>query len=347
MLKHLIIGLALLVMTVTGAAQPSWSAWLYTATDGTVTRISASGEIIDAFRLPLSQAFNAYGEAVVASPTGRFVAYIAEDTTSGFANRQLVVYDTRADFIRFTYDLTDVELLDFELHARPTAFDEAAQTFAFGMVRAGAWELALADLSLESLKGMGPLTEAAAALDESGVPTVLWVLGEEVTFGLFPADGTGRPLTLYTWRPDTGPQPAFNASTEVDVLAQTGELVTAVDNTVSILTGASDGEVYTADGLDVRGVWWVGGGEQLLLRASDPATSDLLWVVIDRAGAVIGQFQLDIGPLMGAPDGVAGLFSENGGVSLVHLETLGATFEARTVYTTTDPDTRLILVVGG
>ncbi|NOG52322.1 MAG: hypothetical protein HND48_24965 [Chloroflexi bacterium] len=113
----MLLGLILALVIGTAHAQSSAVAWIYTASDGSIVRVNtANGAIIDAYRLPLSPAFNVYGPAAIVSSGGRFVAYTAIDNLTGTNNRQLVVYDTQVGAIRFTYDLTGVSdgALDFE-----------------------------------------------------------------------------------------------------------------------------------------------------------------------------------------------------------------------------------------
>jgi len=362
--RLIIVGLLLAVVTLTPQAQSNWTAWLYTPSDGGLTRVSATGEIVDAFRLPLSQAFNAYGPAAVVSSNGRFVAYTAEDTTSGFENRLLMVYDTRVDIIRFTYDLTGVEALDFERQMRPTAFDENAQTFAFGLVRNGSWELVLADMTTESVKGGGPFTEAAAGLS-GGLPMILSVQGERVIFYLLGINTQfSREYQLYRWQPGDTPSPFGLTSATADI-QNFGDLVTPYHDDALPAAGESDGSVLAYNAVDIHPVsggtvrlmdsasldimqtWWIAGGQQVLIKGFDSAVSAEVFEVVDLDGASLGQFQITVGDVHGTPDGLAGIFASGGGVGLAHIDTVSGAFPARTVYTTTDPSARLVLVVGG
>ena len=362
--RLIIIGWLLVAVTLTPQAQSNWTAWLYTPSDGGVTRVSATGEIVDAFRLPLSQAFNAYGPAALVSSSGRFIAYTAEDTTSGFENRLLMVYDTRADIIRFTYDLTGVDALDFERQIHPTAFDENSQTFAFGLVRDGSWELVLADLTTESVKGGGAFTEAASGLS-GGLPMIMQVQGERVIFYLLGINTQfSREYQLYRWQPGDTPSPFGLTSAFADI-QNFGDLVMPYHDETLPAAGASDGPVLaynaveihptsggtlrltdTAD-LDIMQTWWIAGGQQVLIRGFDEAVGTEVLEVVNLDGTVIGQFQITLGDLHGTPDGLVGIFASGGGVGLGHVATLSGEFPTRTVYTTADPSARLVLVVGG
>jgi len=359
----MIIGLLLMAVSLTPQAQSNWTAWLYTPSDGGVTRVNATGEIVDAFRLPLSQAFNAYGPAAVVSSSGRFVAYSAEDTQSGFENRLLMVYDARADIIRFTYDLTGVEALDFERQVHPTAFDENAQTFAFGLLRNGSWELVLADLTTESVKGGGAFTEADSGLS-GGLPMILQVQGERVVFYLLRINTQfSREYQLHRWQPGDTPSPVGLISAFADIQTS-GDLVTPYHDEALPAAGGSDEpvlaynavEIRPASGdsvrlleaadLDIMQTWWIAGGQQVLVKGFDSAVGAEVFEVVGLDGAIIGQFQIAVGDVHGTPDGLAGIFASGGGVGLAHIETLNGGFPARTVYTTADPSARLILVVG-
>jgi hypothetical protein len=363
-LKPFLLALCMALLTLGAQAQTPWTAWLYTPSDGSVTRVRATGEIVDAYRLPLSQAFNTYGEAAVASASGWFIAYTAFDSTAPAQNRQLFVYDTRADIIRFTYDLSGVTALDFELQPRPTAFDESAQTFAFGLVREGAWELALADLSSDSVKGGGPLLQADSGL-AGGLPTVYHVQGERAFFSLFDLDGA--PLAeypLYRWRPTERPE-LFGVTAHTADLIGAGEWLTPIQDltvmTMSAATTAQAAPSYNAlelrapasasgerlsldPALSVARAWWIAGGQQVLVAATDLNTGADVFEVLTRDGESVFQFQLGLADIHATPDGVVGLFDQDGGRGLAYLETLSGAFAASTPYTTTDGQTRLLLV---
>lgn len=360
MFKRLLLGLMLALVTLTSQAQSNWTAWLYTPSDGGITRVSANGEIIDAFRLPISQAFNAYGPAAVVSSSGRFVAYTVDDTTTSVENRLLMVYDTHADIIRFTYDLSGVEAINFEREIRPAAFDEVAQTFAFGVIRNGSWELVLADLATESIRGGDAFTQTEAGLAD-GLPIVMQVQGERVIFYLRNLNaGFSRGYQVYRWQPDSAPTP-FGLTSAFADLQVFGDIVTpyhdpdlpaaGVDlayNTVEIRP-ISGGEfrLIETDVLDIMQTWWVAGGQQVLIKGFDVAVNAEVFEVVDLDGVIIGQFQITLGDIRGTPDGVAGIFASGGGVGLAHIETLTGEFPARTVYTTADPSARLIMVTRG
>jgi hypothetical protein len=366
-MKPLITAAVLLLISMVSTAQSSWTAWLYAASDGSITRVNANGEIIDVYRLPLSQAFNTYGDAAVASGSGRFVAYTAYDSTAPQLNRQLFVYDAGTGIIRFTYDLSDVTAIDFEQMARPTAFDEGAQTFAFGVLRGGQWELVLADLTTEQVKGGGPLTEALAGLP-AGLPVVLHVQGDRVSFVIHtPGMALDSTYDLYVWRPAQAPQVVGMSALVADVRGF-GELVTpaleadtpsmmTADSAMTTLAAKQDPynaiDIYSpASGSATRlsnlsghisQVWWVAGGRQVLAAGSDDGGAPI-FSVYGLDGSQVGQFSLVLEDVRGTPDGVAGLFDRDGALGLAHIETQNGTLAARTVYTTTDRSVRLLLV---
>lgn len=365
-MKSLITAAVLLLMSMVSTAQSSWTAWLYAASDGSITRVNANGEIIDVYRLPLSQAFNTYGDSAVASGSGRFVAYTAYDSTAPQLNRQLFVYDAGTGIIRFTYDLSDVTAIDFEQMARPTAFDENTQTFAFGVLRAGQWELVLADLTTEQVQGGSPLSESQAGLP-SGLPVVLYVQGEQVWFVIHtPGLGLEATYDLYVWQPNQPPQVVGKSALVADVRGF-GELVTPAleSDTISLMstdsavtnTAAPQGpynaiDIHLPAGGSTRltnlngpvaQVWWVAGGHQVLAYGSADGDAPV-FSVYGRDGSPIGQFSLALDDVRGTPDGVVGLFDRDGTLGLAHIETRNGTLAARTVYTTTDRSVRLLLV---
>lgn len=365
-MQRIVIVLLLAVVSIGVQAQGSWAAWVYTPTDGSVVRVSASGEIIDAYTLPLNPAFNAYGTAALVSPNGRFIAYTTIDTITGLGNQQLFVYDTQAGIIRFTYDLTGVEpdALSFARFPHSTAFDEGAQTLAFGALRNGEWELVVANLATESLSGGAPLTAADADL-ESGrlLPIPEIVRGNAVRFFLLPT-GTNffREYAAYLWTPgqtvaEVGASSPFSA-----VLPRSGEIATPVHdearpgaatpegpvlayNTVYVVQNGRSFLLHEPD-IDIAQVWWIGGGNQLLLKGFDAGINADVLKVYGRDGALAGQFSGVLGDIRGTPDGFVGLFPSGGGVGLAHVATGGGAFAPSTIWTTADPSVRLIHVQG-
>jgi hypothetical protein len=326
-------------------------------------RISARGEIIDAYTLPLNPAFNAYGESALVSPNGRFVAYTTADTLTGGGNQQLFVYDTQAGIIRFTYDLTgvDPDALSFARFPHSAAFDEGAQTLAFGVLRGGDWELVVANLATESLSGGAPLTAADAGLEAgNSLPVPEIVRGNAVRFFLLPVGGgLDREYPAYLWTPgqtvtEVGASSAFSA-----VLPGSGEIATPVHDE-SLASAGSSGLAYNTvyvvqngrnlllhdPAIEISQVWWIGGGDELLLQGFDPALNADVLKVYGRDGTLAGQFSGELGDIRGTPDGFVGLFPSGGGIGLAHVATGGGTFTPETVWTTADAAARLIHVQG-
>lgn len=359
-----LLGLVFALASFAAQAQGTWTAWVYTPSDGSVVRVSAQGEIIDAYRLPLSPAFNAYGVAALTSPNGRFVAYTAIDTITGGGNQQLVVYDTQAGVIRFTYDLTgvDADSLSFARFPHSTAFDENAQTLAFGVVRGGDWELVVANLATETITGGAPLTADEAGIEQGNtLPIPEIVRGNAVRFFLLPI-GTSyfREYRAYLWTPgqtvvEVGASSAFS-----DVLPRTGEIATPVHDELLPNAAAADGPALAYntidlvqngriailhDGsIDISQVWWIGGGNQLLLRGFDNAINADVLKVYGRDGILAGQFAGDLRDIQGTSDGFVGVFPSGGGVGIAYVATFGGAFASSTIWTTGDPSARLIHV---
>lgn len=364
MIKRMLLGLILALVIGSAYAQGSAVAWVYTASDGAIVRVNtANGAIIDAYRLPLSPAFNAYGPAAIVSSGGRFVAYTAIDNLTGTNNRQLVVYDTQVGAIRFTYDLTGVSdgALDFERTGRSASFDEAAQTFAFGLVRGGAWELVVVNLASESIAGDVPLTDAVAGLDQDGLPVVEVVRGTAVRFFLLPL-GTNyfREYTAYLWAPgqnvtNVGASSAFSdvlpSSSEIAVPIHNPDLPSASDpngpnlayNGVDLVRNGRVGMLHDGQ-LDIRQVWWIAGGSQLLLEGFDPEAGTDEFKVYDRGGTLIGEISGALEDVRATPDGFAGLYPSGGGSGLAVVTTADGTLATASVWATADPTARLVFV---
>lgn len=361
MIQRFILGLVIVLISITTQAQSSWTAWVYSS-DGSVVRISAQGAIIDAYTLPLNPAFNAYGPAALVSPNGRFIAYTTADTITGLGNQQLFVYDTQAGFIRFTYDLTGVDTADlsFVRYPHSTAFDENAQTLAFGLVRGGEWELIVANLATESLSGGAPLTAADVDLEGGdALPVPEIVNGNAVRFFLIPAGSEFGEYPAYRWTPGQAVSEVGASSPYSAVLPGSGEIATpvhdeALESAATPETGRAYNTIYLIRNgrnlflhdaaIDIAHVWWIGGGSQLLLQGFDSALGADVLKVFGRDGTLTGQFSGELGDIHGTPEGFAGLFPSGGGLGLAHVETGSGTFTPATIWTTADASARLIHV---
>ena len=360
MIQRFILGLLVALISITAQAQSSWTAWIYAA-DGSIVRVSSQGAIIDAYTLPLNPAFNAYGPSALVSPNGRFVAYTTADTITGLGNQQLFVYDTQAGIIRFTYDLTGVntEDLSFVQYPHSTAFDENAQTLAFGLVRNGEWELVVANLATESLSGGAPLTAADVDLESGNLlPVPEIVNGNAVRFFLLPAGSNFREYPAYLWTPGQAVSEVGASSPYSAVLPGSGEIATPVhDDTLdSAATPEGAALAYNAidivrngrsrflhdPNIDIARVWWIGGGSQLLLQGFDSALGADVLKVYGRDGTLTGQFSGALSDIQGTPEGFVGMFPSGGGLGLAHVETGTGTFTPTTIWTTADPSVRLI-----
>ena len=362
MIQRFILGLVIALISITAQAQSSWTAWIYAA-DGSVVRVSSQGAIIDAYTLPLNPAFNAYGPSALVSPNGRFIAYTTADTITGLGNQQLFVYDTQADIIRFTYDLTGVsaEDLSFAQYPHSTAFDESAQTLAFGLVREGTWELVVANLATESLSGGAPLTAADAELEGgNALPVPEIVSGNAVRFFLLTAGSSFREYPAYLWTPGQAVSEVGASSPYSAVLPGSGEIATPAHdeslesaatpegstlayNTIYLVSNGRSLFLHDPN-IDIAHVWWIGGGSQLLLQGFDSALGSDVLKVYGRDGTLTGQFSGALSDIHGTPQGFAGLFPSGGGLALAHVETGSGTFTPTTIWTTADASVRLIHV---
>lgn len=364
MISRFTVLLLLAFMSIGAQAQGNWTAWVYAASTGEVTRVSAQGEIIDAYRLPLSPAFNAYGMHALASANGRFIAYTTADTITGGGNQQLIVYDTQVGIIRFTYDLTGVAANDISFVRFPhsTAFDEAASTFSFGLLRGDSWELVVANLATESLSGGAPLDASDLNLENQRVlPIPEIVRGNAVRFFLVPADGTTfREHAAYLWTPGQTVVEVGASSAYSDVLPSSGEIAVPVHEKALLMGDATNpaGLAYNAvdivqngrtrliqdRSLTISQVWWIDGGRQLLLAGFDTAMNADVLKLYNRDGVTVGQFAGQLDDIQGTPDGFVGLFPSGSGAGLAYINTAGETLSPVTLWTTSDATARLIHV---
>src|SRR5688572_33425680 len=114
MLKRIVIALLVMVSILPVAAQENtttasnWTFSLYEQTIGKVTQISATGEVIAEYALPLPEEFDTYNYDAVVAGSGQYIAYVVSEVGDGsdpVQQSRLVVYDTAANSIAANYDL--------------------------------------------------------------------------------------------------------------------------------------------------------------------------------------------------------------------------------------------------
>lgn len=333
-----LMGLVLLGCLLTGlsVAQDRWSAWVYNPDDGIITQILSTGEIAASFRLPLTQAFNAYGDHAVVSESGRFVAYTAYDNTVDRANQQLFVYDLVIGRISFAYELIGVIDTSLAYGDQQGAFADSAAQFALGMVDDQTWQIVIGSMNTSAV--LTTLVYDPARLPEvsaTAIPIVQRFNGASVWFSV------GEQSFRWNLIEDTlTPDATYQMS---DYL--TGEIITLNESGGVDLIGL-DGNaqtIYQAENGILQTVRFIQNGQQALITVQNADETRL--VVIDRNGTLIGELSGVLDQIHATPDGFVGTFNSEGEIAIAQVITTGETLAPLTVWVGVNaPNLRLIHV---
>ena len=358
--------LALAPMSGAQEARP-WSAWLFNPVEGSITEVRTNGEIIGAFRLPLAQAFNAYGDHILVSPGGRYIAFTAFDSTLADPNIQLFVYDRQIGATRFTYDLSGAIATGFELVPDQAAFDEQNGQFAFGILTQTGWRLVIGDFTSNTvLAELTPdqVEQVVQLPGGSSVPAVRNYDGKTVFFTLM-AYGTEVVTNYPAFRWDIGtreiiPNTVYNSAYS-DTLHGVGEVVipasndgwpaanhaegsSVVLNTLDIAASPNGPRftVYNADDVSLIRAIFIENGMRVLAQTFNLQTDESSLRVLDRDGVVVGELVGSLQGIRGTPDGFVGLFRASSGPALAHVNTRSNNYTLTTVWTGADVGVKLV-----
>lgn len=334
----LLMVLTILAVSSSGFAQESgWRAWLYSSLDGSIRTADHNGAVIDAYTLPLSQAFNAYGESVSVSATGRYVAYIAYDSTSDSGSQQLFVYDHNLQSIRFAQDISGADALSFDYLPTAQAFDEPGERFAFAWLdEAQSWRIIVADLTTGTAQAVGEAASIPELVDYAVnyIPVIQQLGGTRVTFTLLPYGTEFMPeYPAFTWdflASTVTPEPDYN-SLVTDANASGQRVIARFDDSLPAAELTDDIprlELNMFEVVDQRGerqwqynetegtieqVYLIEGGQRVLAQVYEYAGDERVLKVINADGTIDAELLGTLGDIQGTPDGFVGLF-DNGGV---------------------------------
>lgn len=341
-------GLALLSLPALAQASRDWSAWFVIPATGEVVQVGRAGDVTGSFYLPIPQAFNAVSPAVAVSSDGRFVAYIATDTTlPEFPNTQLFVYDRTVDASRLAYDISGATATSIDIRPTPQAFNPSNRAFAFGLSHAAGWQIVVGS----ALDGaiIATLDSAdAPAVREGGTPVVLEYVADRVAFVMVSANGTPASL-VYLWdvaRDEIVTDTAHGTALHGDHFLFTGERLLPLtrDNRTGLIVVSLNGQetpIYFRDDATVTGGRFIADGAQALALVRK-ASGETAFAIIRRDGR-ISEIIGDLDDIFGTPDGFAGTFAVNGGaVGLAHVSTLGDDFGVNVLWSTPQAGARLI-----
>ncbi len=337
-----------LLLSVTGplfAQSSAWHAWLYSATDGSIRIADQTGTIVDGYTLPLSQAFNAYGEPITISASGRYVAYVAYDSTSANNSTQLFVYDRDAQTNRFAYDITGSDVLGFEFLNTPLAFDETGQRFAFSFLDEElSWQIIVADLTTGTAQAVGSSTSAPELTEYAvnHVPVIQQLSGTRVSFALI-AYGTEfqQRYPAFTWDFLAGTATADDSYSSIvtDSTTDGRRVVARFDD--SLPAAEDDGDIpvlmlNVLEVIDPRGdvvtqynetdgtierVLFIENGQRTVAQVRETGSDEPVLKIINADGTVASEMLGALNDLQGTPDGFVGLFDNNGVPAMTYVNT--------------------------
>jgi hypothetical protein len=371
----LVLVLLLGLVAVSGNlfAQPSgWRAWLYNSADGSIRIADQTGTIVDGYTLPLSQAFNAYGEPITVSASGRYIAYTAYDSTSENTSTQLFVYDHVAQTSRFAYDITGADVLGFEFLNTPLAFDEAGERFAFAYLDEElSWQIVVAALTTGTTQAVGEPTSIPDMVPYavSYVPVIQQLSGTRVTFALVPYGSEFRAsYPAFTWDFLAGtsePAPTYE-SIVTDSTPDGQRVIARFDDSLPAAEQNSDvpllmlnvlevidprGEVTTqyneTDGTIER-VLLIENGQRTVAQVRKSVSEEPVLKIINADGTVSEELLGALEDLQGTPDGFTGLFDNGGVPAMTYVNTTSGTPSPAVIWSADSAaPLRLVRVAGG
>ncbi|MEQ8676726.1 MAG: hypothetical protein RLP44_13290 [Aggregatilineales bacterium] len=369
--------LLLLILTVTAPivaqetpeanAGRGWRAWLFNANSGLVTVVDQQGAVVNEFTLPLSQAFNYYGQNIAVSPSGSHILYTAIDTSADIANQQVFVYDVNAQFIAATYPLElGAQATTLDVRVDSALFDEATRHVAFGYVITSetmvGWEVVVLDYNTGIEETVLTAESAPASIipaDGLIVPVIRAFDGVNVTFtAVFYATGGAAMYPSYVWDTTSNtlmPTEIFT-SIGADVLPETREVIaptfmesmstaalpaepgfTVQQNVVTVYQPqtATRHVFYNDADKVIDNVRFVQDGERIAISRYDAVTDTPgLWRVIERDGTIVGETQISnsVFNVFGTPDGMVYLDLAEG-PALVHINTRDDSLSQEVIWT--------------
>ncbi|MBI1278398.1 MAG: SH3 domain-containing protein [Anaerolineaceae bacterium] len=311
------------------AAGSSWTAWLYEAEIGRMTKVDSSGTTLQQFQLP-NDISGAYSQHAAVSADGLLVAYGA---TSSSTN-QVYIFDLTTNKNIYTFDVPQNASTSFDFSGGPLNFSEGDSTFAFSYANVGIpWTLVVIDIvtfSASSLKQNDPI---AAGLGDTGVyfiPVVAYNRSKQITFLMIPLGTDGSPTyPAYTWNRDSNTISPNNAyiTPDTDTFTLTNEVISTIsddnfpenrmemtdfpsNNTLQVFDPAL-GQRYIVTSLPrIYNPRFIQGGERVVVTRIDgngegPQTQTLQ--VLERSGGlsgIINNTPADyINGLLGTTDG--------------------------------------------
>lgn len=346
--SFVILLLSILVAAAPAAAQEgagAWTAWLYEPQTGTVTLVDQSGAVVNEFRLPLAQAFDAYSFSIAVTPSGSHIAYIGSDSSADTPNRQLFVYSLSSSSITASYPLnSDAVETSLELMPRVNGFDEDTNRLAVGSLiwadeadSDPGWEVVVLDYRLgDIIAEVSSDDVQIEGLDWNlFVPVIQRFEADTVIFSsVFYATELLAEYLTFAWDITSGEVTLTPETTSSFVrgLPATSEQIAPllderlpfaelpddlgpipVTNTVQVYDPVTETRYpfYAEEDRTILNVEFVQNGERVLIQtytAESMGIDETRWVILERDGTVINDEVLippDVANVFNTPDGFA------------------------------------------
>lgn len=343
----ILFGLLLWVALPVHAQNGSWTALLYDPANGGITAVSADGQVMDTFTLPLPQGTDSYPSHAATGHGGDPFAYVAYNSQT----YQGVLVVTHRDQIAAQFPLPLTVADSFQFVADESAFSEDNRDVALGYaLDGGGWGLIVLDTLtgqvVNSIRSTDPLVGVLGLPESFGLtPTVRRFANRTITFNLIPS-GTEGAATYegYDWSLDTNTltNNQVYASLDSDTFPLTGEVVmTLTDgrlenqsanftffqaNSLQVYDPTSGARFpfYNVPDATLSSPHFIQNGELVLVDSSD-VNQNYAWRVLGRDGSLIGTLPTaaTVNEVRGVADGFIYTTSDfaPGSTTLVYVNT--------------------------
>jgi hypothetical protein len=333
----IVTGLYMLLTIVPLRAQETlWTAWLYNPANGNMTLLDDRGAVLDGFILPLPKGYDFYPFEVGVAHDGTRVSYVAMASQSGA--RQVRVVDTNKHELIADYELTTGGGVGF-IAEEGNHFNESGTALAFAYSqKQGGWQIAILDIQSGlvtlSLRSASPaVTVATLPVDAGITPIVQRYSRGKVMFTLVQIGAAEGPLERgsYTWDAvaNTIRADSMYTSLDYDVFEPTGEVIMSAFegnlpnqndrfrsrqmNVLVVYDAVIRGPYpfYNTATISLYQPRFIQNGERILVGNFD-AQGKSGWLVIERDGTLVGEWQSAPGVVVSSIQGSADGFLYTG-----------------------------------
>lgn len=309
--------LILLMAAMANQAQSRWSLWVYQAETGQLLRVDNNGSVTNTIEMrePAPQ-------SLVISPAGDRGAYY-------ITPQRIILRNLDSGQILAEIGLSEIGLphnQDDRLLLSDVAFSSDNTTFVYSEYLGGlGWQIQVYDIATASivatLPSNGELVNNFAALHGGVQPKIISILGDRISFS---AD-IRQPVGIHTYHwfyrgnilSESVAAPSLNALS----FPYSGEIVLPLwdwrsqasneafrydyqqNNSLQAYTQL-EGRfpvIFTPD-LNIERVWFIQGGERLLLQAFEDELHSF-WIVLERDGSELRRLNVAGSDVTGTPDG--------------------------------------------